>query len=92
MKTKLIKGYHITQVEIRSIKQMIEIGLTSARNRTNTKNYEIIQGTPNKQGYEYRIRIGSKFEKWYGEGVKWHYSEVTIQHISKPILNNLQLF
>jgi len=89
---KVIKCIHLTQTEIRSIKQMLQMGLTSARNKTNTKTYEVIQGTPNKQGYEYKIKIGSYITAWCELRPTWQYQTVTIQHITKPILNDINLF
>ena len=68
---KLIEGFHITPTEKKSIEAMLKAGLVSVRNRPDTKRYTIIQGWPVKNGWEYKIRIGTKSVWAIGDVAKW---------------------
>ncbi len=77
MKIQILEGYGITQTERKSIAQMLTQGMTSARNRPNTKTYCIIQGWPTLK--EYVVRIGT-FATWtIGANPSWNYSQVKIK-------------
>lgn len=80
---ELLEGYHITQTEKSAIYSMIKNGWCSANNRPNTKSYLVIQGTPSKDGYVYKIRIGTRCKFSIGGDIEWRYSNITIRMTDK---------
>lgn len=79
---KLIEGYHITATEKRSIRQMLDAGYKTVRNRPNTKSYEIIEEFDDDR---YKIKIGTKATWTIGDVPKWQYSTVIVKDTKKVI-------
>jgi hypothetical protein len=76
---ELIEGYHLTAIEKKSIVQMINIGLTNATNRPNTKSYNVISGTQDGKEFIFKIKVGSKGTWTIGANVSWKFQNVTVK-------------
>ena len=59
MKINITKCIHVTQTEKKHLFAFLKSGRTSAK--VNTKIYNILQGTPVKNGYEYKISIHTPY-------------------------------
>lgn len=59
MKINITKCIHVTQTERKHILAFLKSGKISAK--VNTKIYNVLQGTPVKNGYEYKISIHTPY-------------------------------
>jgi hypothetical protein len=59
MKINITQCTHVTATEKRHLYAFLESGKTSAK--VNNKIYNILQGTPLKNGYEYKISIHTPY-------------------------------
>ncbi|NDV68627.1 hypothetical protein [Dysgonomonas sp. 25] len=76
MKLKIIKGYHLTAAERKSITKMLERGWTKAINLPKTKSYKITNRTPE----QIDVKIGTKAVWTIGDVAKWKYQYLTIEY------------
>lgn len=76
MQLKIIKGYHLTSTERSAIKNMLQNDWTTARNKPNTKSYQITERTPE----QITLNIGSKAVWTIGDVARWRYSILIIEY------------
>jgi hypothetical protein len=77
------KTYHITQTERSAIKTMLDNGWTFAHNRNKTKMYRVMQGTPEKDGYQYTIEISTRERRTIGADIETSKRNVPYKHTQK---------
>lgn len=77
MKIKMIEGTHLTALEKKAIKALLENNLTEGCT-SKVKCFKILSKNKNR----YRVRIGSKATWNIGQEPKWRYSDYLIE-ISK---------
>ncbi|GGG60966.1 hypothetical protein [Hymenobacter glacieicola] len=70
---------HVTATERKAIAQMIAQGLTNARNKPNTKAYEVVSGGISEGAKRYKVRIATREKRWIGAEIKWHFSNCEVE-------------
>ena len=76
MKLKIIEGYHLTSTERSAIKNMLQNDWSTARNKPNTKSYQITERMPE----QITIKIGSKAVWTIGDVPRWRYTILIIKY------------
>lgn len=75
---KFTPQYHVTATERKAIAFLLASGHTYARNRPNTKTYDIISGGSDGKTREYVVKIGSYYRHGIGENPKWSYQNCAV--------------
>ena len=79
MKYKITKCRHVTATERKHLKAFLNSGHTSAK--VNRKTYQILKGTPNKEGCEYVIRISTPYIRESNGERDYENQTITLQTI-----------
>ena len=88
---KLIEGYHVTQAETRSIKQMIEWGYNTGTNSNKTKMYCVLKGCQVRPDvWQYDVEIKTRERTTIGANVTTTTRVIKVQMHKKPKQNQDQ--
>lgn len=80
MKINITKCVHVTQTEKRHLYAFLESGRTSAK--VNRKIYNILQGNPLKNGYEYKISIHTPYRRESTGQIEFQQQTIILEYLN----------